>query len=128
MPEPIYIEIEDNDNCDYMPLQVYEARADPMPIRWVRLFEPDRPHGIYEVTGWDSEDEGTPCPAMYVPISDSGQAEAHLICGGDWGVRLKPLSSDEEWDLGSLHQWGEPYLVLTDKADILRGTEPPEVE
>ena len=60
---------------------------------------------------------------MYVPVSDSGQAAVHVVCGGDWGIRLKPIGTDEEWDLDSPDQWGEPYLMLTDKADILLDTE-----
>ncbi len=126
MPESIYLEIEENDNCGYMPLQVYEAHEDPAPVRWVRLADPDRPHGIYEVTGWDSDEEGTPSAAMYMPVSDSGQAQVHLVCGGDWGIRLKPVDSDEDWDIDSPNQWGEPYLMLTEKADVILGREPPE--
>ena len=119
MPEPIFLEIEENENSEYMPMQVYEAQADPVPVRRVRLFEPDRPHGVYEVTGWSSEGSGTPCTAMYVPVSDSGQATVHLVCGDDWGVRFRPEGSNEEWDINSTDQWGEPYLMLTDRDDIL---------
>ena len=119
MPESIYLEVEENANCGDMPMQVYEARADPIPIGRVRLFEPDRPEGVYEVTGWSSDGGGTPCAAMYVPVSDSGQAAVHLISGGEWGVRLRPEGSDEDWDIDSPNQWGEPYLMLTDEADIL---------
>ena len=119
MPESIYIEVEENDNCEYMPLQVYEARADPVPVRRARLFEPERPHGVYQVTGWSSEGSGTPCPAMYVPVSDSGQAAVHLVYGGDWGVRLKPSDSDQGWDINSPNQWGEPYLMLIDEGDVI---------
>ena len=119
MAESIYLEVEENDNCEYMPLQVYEAHRAPVPISRVALAEPDRPHGTYRVAGWSSDGHGTPCPAMYVPVSDSGQAVVHLVYGGDWGVRLKPLDSDEEWDVDSPNQWGEPYLMLTDEADIL---------
>ena len=32
MAEQIYLEIEENDNCDYMPQQIYEAMADPVPV------------------------------------------------------------------------------------------------
>jgi hypothetical protein len=119
MPESIYLEIEENENSGYMPMQVYEAQADPVPVRRVRLTEPDRPASVYEVTGWSSEDDGTPTPAMYMPVSDSGQAVVHLVCGDDWGVRLKPADSDEEWDIDSPDQWGEPYLMLTDLADVI---------
>ena len=102
-----------------MPLQLYETRADPTPIARVRLFEPGHSVGVYEVTGWSSVGGGTPCPAMYVPVSDSGQAIVHLISGGDWGVRIRPVDSKRKWDLASEDQWGEPYLVLTDEDDLL---------
>jgi hypothetical protein len=119
MPEQVFLEVEENENCDYMPLQVYEGKADPVPVSRVRLFEPGRPRGVYEVAGWASEGSGAPTAAMYVPVSDSGQAEVHLVYGGDWGVRLRPADSVEEWDLDSPDQWGEPYLMLTDREDIL---------
>ena len=119
MAESVFLEVEENDNCEYMSMQLYETRADPAPIARVRLFEPGRPDGVYEVTGWSSEGGGTPCPAMYVPVSDSGQAVAHLISGGDWGIRMRPEGSPANWDLADEDQWGEPYLVLTDEDDIL---------
>ena len=120
-PKSIYVEVEESDNCYAMPLQLFEARADPVPIDRVRLFEPGRPHGVYEVTGWSSDDDGSPCPATYVPVSDSGQAEAHLIIGGDWGVRMRPADSPKDWDIDNPDQWGEPFLWLADKADVILG-------
>ena len=119
MSESIYLEVEENDNCGYMPLQVYEAHRDPVAITRVRYSEPGEPSGIYLVTGWSSEGDGTPCPAMYVPVSDSGQTTVHLVCGDDWGIRLKPEASEEEWDLGSADQWGEPYLMLMEESAVL---------
>ena len=119
MAESVYVEVEENDNCGYMPLQVFEARADPKPVHRVRLFEPGRPHGAYEVTGWCSDDGGAPCPAMYVPVSDSGQAEAHLVIGGEWGVRMRRTDRAEEWDINNPDQWGEPFLWLSDREDVL---------
>ena len=121
MPTSIYVEVEESDNCYAMPMQLFEARADPVPVDRVRLFEPGRPHGIYEVTGWSSDDDGSPCPAMYVPVSDSGQAEAHLIIGGDWGVRMRLSGSAEDWDIDNPEQWGEPFLWLSDGADVILG-------
>ena len=119
MAENIYLEIDENDNSDYMPMQVFEALADPVPVVRVRLFEPGREHGVYEVAGWSSEGGGSPCPAMYAPVSDSGQAEAHLVFGGDWGIRFRPDGSQADWDTANGEQWGEPFLALTDRADIL---------
>ena len=74
MAESIYIEVDENDNCEYMPLMLYEAHADAVPVTRIVLDEPGRPPGVYHVTGWSSEGDGTPCPAMYAPVSDSGQA------------------------------------------------------
>ncbi len=119
MAESIFLEVEENNNCDYMPLMVYEAHSDPVPISQVVLEEPDRPHGIYQVTGWSSEGDGTPCPAMYAPVSDSGQAVVHLVYGGDWGIRLKSANSDEDWDIRNLNQFGEPYLMLMDEGAVV---------
>ena len=123
MPGSIYIEVEENDNCEYMPMLLYETQRDAVPIARVMLSEPDRPQGVCQVTGWSSEGDGSPCDAMYVPVSDSGLAVVHLVYGGDWGVRLKPVDSDEGWNITSPDQWGEPYLVLTDRADILLDSE-----
>ena len=121
MAKTICVEVEENANCEYVPLLADEARGSPAPIARVRLFELDRPRGVYQVTGWSSAGAGSPCPAAYAPVSDSGQAEVHLICGGDWGVRLKPDGSDEDWDIASPNQWGDPYLMLTDADDVLPG-------
>ena len=121
MAESIYLEVEENANCEYMPLLVYEALGEPVPIFMVRLADPDRPHGAYQVTGWSSEGDGTPCPANYAPVSDSGQAVVHLVYGGDWGIRLKPGGSAEPWSIDSSDQFGEPYLMLTDEADVILG-------
>ena len=119
MSESIYLEVEENDNCPYMPMMLYEARRKPVPIGRVNLDDMDRPRGVYEVTGWSSEGDGSPCDAMYVPVSDSGLAVVHLVYGGDWGIRLKLEGSEASWDIGSPDQWGEPYLMLTNESDII---------
>ena len=121
MPESIYIEVDDNDNCEYMPLMLYEAHADAAPVARVVLDEPGRPPGLYQVTGWSSEGDGTPCPAMYAPVSDSGQAVVHLVFGGDWGIRMKPAESSAEWSLDDPEQFGEPYIMLMDGNAIVVG-------
>ena len=119
MPESIYLEVEENDNAEYMPLMVYEAHKEAVPVSKVMLEDPDRPHGLYQVTGWSSDGDGTPCPAMYTPVSDSGQAVVHLVYGGDWGIRLKPADSDEAWDINAPDQFGEPYIMLMDEGAII---------
>ena len=122
MPESIYLEVDDNDNCEYMPLMLYEAHADAVPVTRIVLDEPGRPPGVYQVTGWSSEDDGKPCPAMYAPVSDSGQAVVHLVFGGDWGIRMKPADSTANWSLADPDQFGEPYLMLMDESAIILGS------
>ncbi len=120
MYESIWIETEENDNCEWMPLQVYEAHQPPVPVKLVYLEDPDRDPGIYEVTGWSSEDSGSICPALYAPVSDSGQAVVHLVYGGDWGIRLRPENSPGPWSLYAIDQHGEPYLMLIDGSDVIK--------
>ena len=40
MRESIILEVEENPNCDYMPMLLYEAHRSPTPIYRVRLEEP----------------------------------------------------------------------------------------
>ena len=119
MPESIYIEVDDNANCEYMPLMLYEVHADAVPVSQIVIDEPGRPPGIYQVTGWSSEGDGAPCPAMYAPVSDSGQAVVHLVFGGDWGIRMKPAESTSDWDINAPDQFGEPYVMLMDESAII---------
>ena len=119
MPESIYLETDDNPNCEYMPLMLYEAHADAVPVTRIVLDEPGRPPGVYQVTGWSSEGDGTPCPAMYAPVSDSGQAVVHLVFGGDWGIRMKPDDSTADWSIDDPEQFGEPYIMLMDESAII---------
>jgi hypothetical protein len=56
---------------------------------------------------------------MYAPVSDSGQAEVYLVYGGDWGIRLKPESVTEGWNIESPNQHGEPYLMLISEGDVI---------
>ncbi|MDE2688705.1 MAG: hypothetical protein OXI16_14585 [Chloroflexota bacterium] len=119
MPESIYIEVDENDNCEYMPLMLYEAHADAVPVTRVVLDEPGRAPGEYQVTGWSSDNGGTPCAAMYCPVSDSGQAVVHLVFGGDWGIRMKPANSAVDWSIDDPEQFGEPYIMLLDASAVI---------
>ena len=121
MPESIYIEVDENDNCEYMPLMLYEAHADAVPVARVVLDEPGRAPGEYQVTGWSSDNGGTPCTAMYCPVSDSGQAVVHLVFGGDWGIRMKPADSAAAWSIDDPEQFGEPYIMLMDASAVVLG-------
>ena len=118
MPEQIYVEVDENPNSEYMPLMLYEAHASPVRVERIRLHEPGRT-GIFEVVGWSSEGGGSPVPAAYVPVSDSGQALVHLICGADWGIRLRPMGGCHDWSLEASDQFGEPYMMLISEGDVI---------
>jgi len=85
----------------------------------VKFFEIDNPQIIYEVPGWSSTDGGSPCHAMYAPVSNSGMVEVHLIFGGISGIYLKPVDLNEGWNRKIPNQFGEPYLMLMDEEDVL---------
>lgn len=63
-----------------------------------------------DVTGWSEEG---PCPAYAVLAEDSGDGVILLVYGGGEGIRLRSADSDEDWDLDSSRQWGEPCLMLS---------------
>ena len=115
----ISLEVEDNDNCYGLPMRTYETLGRPVVVTQVRVAGPAGPENIHWVTGWQSDGDGAPCPAYYVPVSDSGEGAAYLLFGGDWGVRFRPLDSGEEWSAENPDQWGEPYLLLGDPSDIV---------
>ena len=43
----------------------------------------------------------------------------YVIYGGDWGVRLRPTESLEDWSIEDTDQYGETHLVLSDEDDIM---------
>ena len=45
----------------------------------------------------------------------------HLVFGGDWGIRMKPADSPDDWDLANHTQFGEPYLMLMDEGAVVLG-------
>ena len=55
MTQNLYLEVEENQNCVYMPGHLYEIKKEPTPINYIRLELPDYPYGIYEITGWSSK-------------------------------------------------------------------------
>jgi hypothetical protein len=119
VPDSIWVETEENPNCEWMPLQVYESHESSKPIRLVTLEDPNYPRGIYGVSGWSSVGGGTPCPALFAPVSDSGQAVVYLVYGGDWGIRLRPEIYTGNWSIKNTYEHGEPYLMLIDRSDII---------
>lgn len=114
----MFVEVESNQNCDSSVFLRFKAVGPARRITHVRIY--DRlAHGEWcEIVGWCDDPVQPRCPAMAQPIEDSGAGTAYLVFGGNWGLRLKPESLAEEWNLESPNQWGEPYLSLSDERDI----------
>ena len=115
----ISLEVEDNDNCPGLPLMTYQRLGRSARAVQVRIAGPHWPEELHWVTGWQSDEGGSSCPARYVRISDSGAGSAFLLYGGDWGIRLMRGGKGEEWNIDSPEQWGEPWLVLGEESDIV---------
>jgi len=116
--DQLMIDIEDNDNSGYFPIQVFETQSKPKAasvIRIPNIPESDEPH---DVIGWSSDNGGTPCDAISVLVGDSGSGQALMIHGGDHGIRLRPSSSKSPWALSSADQTGEPYLLLQTSVEL----------
>lgn len=111
----IFIDIEENDNCGYHPMQTFETVGDERVYAAVQIPDVYARTGPHVVVGWHSEDGGGPCPVTVVEVTDSGASTSLLIAGGDCGIRLRPAQAHAEapaWKLGDPNQWGEPYLLL----------------
>ncbi len=114
----IYIEVEENPNCAYHPLQTFETRTEERQVD--ELWIPGVPgkEGPHIAVGWSSgnavdnhENRSGPCPVTLVEVTDSGAAVSLLVAGGDYGLRIKAAGSGY-WSLDASEQWGEPYMLL----------------
>ena len=103
--EPRFIDlfIDPNDNVPDGCGQRFKSEGEARPVTRI-LYD-----GVAcAVEGWSSAGGGTPCPAVVVPVEDSGGGVALLLHGGDWGLRLLPD--------GGGAPIGEAYLLLSDDA------------
>ncbi len=112
----IWIEIEENDNCGYFPIQTFETRGDPEFGQSVDIDELPGADGTQRVVGWCSEDGGSPCEVTVVLIGDSGAGESRLVRGGDQGVRIRAANIEGAWSLEAEAERGEPYLILDSRS------------
>jgi hypothetical protein len=114
-----HVEVEASDNTPMSATQVYKNIGETHPVAAVRLFEGGPEGRLFDITGWSSIDGGSPCEAYAVKIEDSSEGAAWLVYGGDWGVRLRPTESMEDWSIADADQYGETHLVLADEDDIM---------
>jgi hypothetical protein len=114
-----HVEVEPNANCPMPANQVYKNISEPYPIAAVRIFEGDPEGRLFDVSGWSSAGGGSPSDAFGVKVEDSSAGEAWLVYGGDWGLRLRPTESLEDWSIDDADQYGETHLVLADEGDLM---------
>jgi hypothetical protein len=114
-----HVEVEPNPNTPMQATQVYKDIGARHPVAALRLFEGSPEGRLFDVTGWSSEDGGSPVEAYAVQVEDSSAGSAWLVYGGDWGIRLRPTESLEDWSIDDPDQYGETHLVLSDEDDIM---------
>ncbi len=112
------VEVESNSNCEQGVFARFHEIGPAREIIQVKSHERSAQGEWCWVTGWSDDPENPCCPALAQLVEDSGAGLTHLVYGGIWGIRLKPVSLAEDWDIESPNQWGEPYLSLGDATDI----------
>lgn len=112
----VQVEVEENSNSGRLPMHVFPVVGRRRPLFQIVVMAPQgNKEALHWVTGWSSKEGGIPCRAFCVPVEDSGSSEtvlSYLVCGGDWGLRFKPVGLTEDWSIESPRQFGEPCLLL----------------
>ena len=112
------VEVESNDNCEASFFARFKEVRPARPIHQVRLYDRNPAGEWYWVTGWSDNEKTPACQAYAQLVEDSGSGLAHVVIGGLYGLRFKPIHIDEPWSLDSPHQWGEAYLSLASDRDL----------
>jgi hypothetical protein len=114
----MFIEVDSNPNTDSSVFVRFNEAGPRRQVRQIRTFERLSEGEWCWVTGWTDDPVRPCCPAYAQLVEDSGGGSTHVVFGGIWGIRLKPIELQEDWDLHSPRQWGEPYLSLADPHDL----------
>ncbi len=114
----VIVEVESNKNCGASFFARFREAGPARPVTKVRLYERNPSGEWYWVSGWSDDAETPACQAYAQPVEDSGSGLAHLVYGGIYGLRFKPVNVEEAWNLESPHQWGEAYLSLATERDL----------
>ena len=110
------LEILDSSNCPSVELRVFHNLGSATLVRQVQLARDGQSPQWYDVTGWTASNGR--CAAQLQKVDDSGEGVAFLLYGGDAGLRLRPAGDASAWRLDDPRQWGSPFVLLTDLADV----------
>ena len=117
------VEVESNENCEASVFARFKEIGPARPVLQVKLYDRNPAGEWYRVTGWSDNPQLPTCPAYAQLVEDSGAGETCLVFGGIYGIRFKPIDSEEDWNLESPHQWGESYLSLAGDRDLRYANE-----
>lgn len=115
------VEVESNANCETGLFARFKEAGPARPVVQVRLYDRNPAGEWYRVTGWRDNEQAPECQAYAQLVEDSGSGLAHLVYGGIYGLRFKPITVEEPWSLASPHQWGDAYLSLSSERDLRYG-------
>ena len=115
----MYIDIEPNPNVPEGAMATFLETGPGRLIRAVRLHL----EGEWvwcAVVAWG----GTPVPAQFTPIEESGDGPARLVSGATHGIRLARIADAEQakavvWSEDDADQWGEPFLICTPETEVV---------
>ncbi len=114
-----HIEIKANPNCEESQEFVFNELGTREPIRGILVGDEGKETEC-DVIGVGPG--GVWIQATAAKVADSSDGIAYMICGGEWGIRLRPEKfRAQPWDLANKNQWGEPYKIYGKKEDILYG-------
>ncbi|MBI1870349.1 MAG: hypothetical protein HYS07_04050 [Chlamydiae bacterium] len=96
---------------------VFQDLSPPKAVKQILMFQKGK-DTLCDIVGWSNIPTSSPTPAYAQRITDSGDAQAVLVHGGDAGVLLKPTDIHEPWNPQSPHQDHRPYLVISSEQDL----------
>lgn len=112
------VEVESSENCESSVFARFKEAGPARLVVQVRLYDRNPSGDWYWVTGWTDNPETPVCPAYAQLVEDSGSGLAHLVYGGIYGLRFKPVAVEEPWSLESATQFGETHLILSSDRDV----------
>ena len=115
---PVIVEVESNENCGTSVFARFKEIRPARPVQQVKLYDRNSEGEWYWVTGWSDNAAIPACQAHAQLVEDSGAGLTHLVYGGLYGLRFRPIDIEEPWSLESQHQWGDTYLSLASERDL----------
>ena len=92
------VEVESNENCETGCFARFKEAGPARPVDQVKLYDRNSAGEWYWITGWSDNGQAPTCQAYARLVEDSGSGLAFLVYGGIFGLRFKPIGSEEPWN------------------------------